>query len=102
MKSTHVYDGQVYDWKTHKHCNKLASRMNMYEYCEEGLTADDFMIAVSEKHSDILMEQIPDTDSPKFGDIISQLNLVIFRHKLWFVIRHFNTIDKKKELTPTL
>ena len=98
MKSTHIYDNQVYDWKTHKHCNKLATRMDMYEYCDEGVTMDDFMETISCKHSDILIGQITEDDRPKFGDIIQQFNWVLFRHKLWFVIRHFNKIDKELEI----
>lgn len=98
MKSTHIYDGRVYDWKTHNHCNKLAHRLNMYDHHDEdGVGMDDFMEHVSCKHGDILIEQIPEKDRPKFGDIIRQFNLVIFRHKLWFVIRYFNQIDKEKE-----
>jgi len=97
MKSTHVFDGQVYDWKTHNHCNKLAHTMNMYDDCDEGVSMDDFREYVSCKHSDILIEQIPEKDRLKFGDIINQFHLVIFRHKLWFVIRYFNQIEKEKK-----
>lgn len=93
MKSTHIHADQVYDWKTHKHCAELATKMDMYEYCDDGLTMDDFMAAVSDKHGDILTGQLP--DSPGFGDIISQLHLVVFRHKLSFVIRYFNKQETK-------
>ena len=69
-------------------------RMKMYDDCDEGVTMDDFMEHVSGKHNDILISQIPDKDANKYGDIIRQLTKVIFRDKLWFVIRHFNKLDK--------
>jgi len=97
IKSTHAYNGQVYDWKTHKYCSKLANRLKMYDDCEEGVTMDDFMELVSEKHNDILITQIPDKDANKYGDIIRQLTKVRFTDKLWFVIRYFNKLDKEGE-----
>jgi len=92
-KSTHVYDGQVYDWKTHNRCAKLATRLNMYEDCYEGVTQDDFMEIVSEVHDDILIRQIPNKDARKYSDIIQQLRKVRFRDKLNFVIRHYKKVD---------
>ena len=33
----------VYTWKSHLHCNEIASRLNMYEDCwDEGVTTDNF------------------------------------------------------------
>jgi hypothetical protein len=88
-KSTHEYDGSVYDWKTHKHCADIAQRLNMYEQCEEGVTQDDFIEFVSNKHDDLLIDIIPDEDVKKYSDIIQQLRHVRFRDKLSYVIRHF-------------
>lgn len=98
LKSTHVNDSSIYDWKTHKHCNKLAQTLNMYEQCDEGVTMDDFMGFVSNKHDDLLINELPfDKEQPrKFSDIIQQLRLVPFYDKLWFVIRYFNRIEKEK------
>jgi hypothetical protein len=92
MKSTHIYDGQVYDWKAHKYCFKLAHTLNMYSECDEGVTMDFFMESVSEKHSDILFKQLPEKGCE---DIKRQLLCVRFRDKLWFVIRHFNKPENK-------
>lgn len=96
IKSTHVYDGGMYDWKSHKHCSELADTMKMYDECDDGLTADDFMEFVSEKHHEILVKDIPEKDCRKYGDIIRQLTKVEFKEKLWFVIRFF----KKNPQTP--
>ena len=94
IKSTHVYECHVYDWKTHEHCANIASRLNMYEDFDEGLTQEGFMEIVNEKHIEILINKIPDKDIFKFSDIIMQLSKVRFRDKLWFVIRHFSKLDK--------
>jgi len=102
MKSTHVYDGMIYDWKTHKYCSELARRLNMYDECDEGVTQDDFMESVSEEHIGILSQQLPRIDSDKFGDIIGQLSKVEFESKLWFVIRYYSKIDKGGEAKQTL
>lgn len=97
MKSTHVYDGSIYDWKTHKYCAKLAHKLKMYDECyyDEGVTMDDFMETVSEKYHDILIRQLPDRDTNDYGDIIRELRNVKFWDKLWFVIRHVNKLEKK-------
>lgn len=95
--STHVCDGRIYDWKTHKYCGQIASRLDMYDNCDEGVTMDDFMEIINDKHGDILIGQIHRKDAKKYRDIISQLTKVRFRDKLWFVIRYYNKIDVDKE-----
>ena len=104
LKSTHVNDGSIYDWKTHKHCEKLAQTLNMYKQCNEGVTMDNFMEFVSDKHSEILRSLLPNNGHhSNYDDIILQLRYVPFYDKLWFVIRHFNRIEKEKLLeTPNI
>jgi len=97
IKSTHKYDGQIYDWKTHKHCAEIASRLKMYDHCEEGLTQDDFMETIHDKHDDILISMIPNDEAQKFSDIIQQLRRVNFRDKLGYVIRHYKKLDKEAQ-----
>lgn len=52
IKSTHVYDG-IYDWRTHADCGNLASKLNMYEDADEGVTQDMFMETVRCKFLEI-------------------------------------------------
>jgi len=41
--STHTQDGSIYSWKTHLHCDAIASRLEMYKDLDgEGLTGDMF------------------------------------------------------------
>ena len=50
-KSTHKHDGEIYNWQTHIDCEYIATKLNMYEDCDDdGLTQDDFMENVFEAH----------------------------------------------------
>ena len=37
-----VCDNQVYTWKSHLRCDKLCSKLRMYDDCDEGVTNEDF------------------------------------------------------------
>lgn len=88
INSTHVYDGEIYDWKTHTYCDKLASDLNMYDDCDEGVTQDDFVQYVSDKHWDVLLMMMDKEDRSKYSEVLSQAGSALFRTKLSFVIRH--------------
>lgn len=94
MKATHV-DDYIYDWRAHVYCNKLSHTLKMYNECDDGVTAEYFQEDVSEKHIDILRNQLPNEGYQKYSDILNQLTKVKFRDKLWFVIRHCNKLEKK-------
>lgn len=95
-KSTHVNDGEIYDWKTHKWCGQLADDLKLYDYCgADGVTQDDFVEAVHSEHDTIMHNLLPDNTDGKYGDIIQQIQYVHFDKKMWYLIRHFN---KQKEL----
>lgn len=95
MKSTHKYDGMVYDWKTHKHCSEIADRLKMYDDCDEGLTQDIFMDIIHNVHDDLLINLIPEEELKKYSDIIQQLRRVKFDDKLGYVIRYFKKLDEE-------
>lgn len=99
IKSTHEFDGQIYDWKTHDYCSKLASKLNMYDDADEGVTQDMFMEIVGEKHDDILIGMLPENEIQKYGDIVRQIRHVRFRDKLSYVLRHFAKQEKEKNKT---
>jgi hypothetical protein len=98
LRSTHVYDGDIYNWKSHKYCSQLADRLNMYDECEfdEGLTSDGFMEIVNETYLNILIDKIPKNLHGECSDIFNQLRCVVFNEKLWYVIKYFNKFDKEK------
>lgn len=99
IKSTHKYDREVYDWKTHKHCSEIATRLKMYDDADEGVTDEIFQETIHCKHDDLLIDQLPfDKEQPqKFSDIIQQLRHVKFKDKLWYVIRYYKKLDKEAE-----
>jgi len=95
IKSTHKYDGQVYDWKTHKHCAEIADRLKMYDHCDEGVTQDDFMETIHCEHDDLMIKLLPEKEQQNYSDIIQQLRRVNFRDKLGYVIRYYKKLDKE-------
>lgn len=97
IKSTHVYDGSVYDWKTHKHCAEIADRLKMYDDCDEGLTQNDFLETIHFEHDDLMIKLLPEKELQNYSEIIQQLRRVNFRDKLGYVIRHYKKLDKEAE-----
>ncbi len=39
---SNVFDGKIYQWKSHFRCTEIADKLNMYDDVSEGLTGDDF------------------------------------------------------------
>jgi hypothetical protein len=98
IKSTHAYDGSAYDWKTHKHCEALAKRLNMYDSSDdEGLTAESFQETVHEEYMEILWHIPPRQIAEQLTVLYDQLRSVHFKEKLGFVIRHYAQVDRDKE-----
>jgi fructose 1,6-bisphosphatase len=95
MTSTHKSDGDIYAWKTHKHCSEIADRLKMYEECDEGLTGDDFQETIHGEYFDLMLNKFTKEDVAKYSDVLQQLRNVRFNDKLWYVIRHYNKIDKQ-------
>lgn len=93
MKSTHKQDGDIYDWKTHDWCQKLSHQMEMYDDAPDGVSQDMFVEYVSDAHDDILINQLPNSETGQFSDVIKQLKCVNWRDKLSYVIRHFNKLE---------
>ena len=45
---TNVFDGDIYTWKNHLRCGEIASELNMYDYCDEGLSGEIFRETITE------------------------------------------------------
>lgn len=93
LKSTHKFDGDIYNWKTHIYCAEIAARLKMYDEADEGVTSDYFIERISDEHYFILSKSFTEEEANKFSNILSQLHYVRFREKLWFVIRHYKKLD---------
>ena len=94
VTSTHKQYGTVYDWKTHKHCSEIASRLKMYDDCDEGLTEEGFQETIHSEYFDLLVTKFSKEDVTKYSDVIQQLRNVRFKDKLSYVIRHYARLDK--------
>ena len=93
MNSTHVDQDQIYNWKTHKWCAKIASAMRMYDDVNEGVTADDFQERIGDKYIMILCDKLDGLSYDNISALSGELSRVPFRDKLWFVIRHYNKLN---------
>jgi len=51
-RQVNKYNGEVYTWKSHPSCTKLASDLIMYDYQDEGLTQEDFIEYVHSIYDD--------------------------------------------------
>lgn len=93
MKSTHIGDGGLYDWKTHKHCNELADILNMYDNVEYwGVDQEQFIESVRYEYKCIMDEMLRESMSDNFELISNQLEYVSFKHALGYVYRHHKAL----------
>lgn len=81
INGVYKYDG-IYSWKTHKSCSEIASKLKMYENCDEGVTTDDFQEFIKHEYS-YLMSNFHNEEYEKPDFIIPD-----FQHQLRFVISH--------------
>lgn len=93
IKSTHKYDGDVYDFKTHNHCDKLANQLKMYDDCDEGLTQEIFEEIIYQTYFDLMLKQFQENEIQKYSEVIQQLRNVRWKDKLHYVIRHYNKLE---------
>ena len=52
-----VNDGDFYVWKSHISCDDLVSKLDMYSWCDDGVTQDDFATEVQEQYQRIMSEK---------------------------------------------
>ena len=62
---TNVLDSEIYTWKTHLSCSLIAGKLDMYDYCDEGVTSDDFWDYINEALYSMPQELIPEKPTPK-------------------------------------
>lgn len=97
MKSTHVFDGQIYDWKAHVKCDYLVHKMDMHDSCDEGVSEDDFNETITEGYFEILIRTIPENLRDSLMKVTSQLRKVELRHKIEYLYRHYKVTDSQIE-----
>ena len=63
---TNVFDGAIYNWKSHLRCEEIAAQLKMYDDCDEGLTGEDFREIITESYYQLRSEDDP-TPLPLFN-----------------------------------
>ena len=69
---TNVYEGEIYTWKSHLRCGKIASELRMYDDSGyEGLGSDDFIEYINNAYYDLIGNlNVPKTDFKERLDFI--------------------------------
>lgn len=83
-RSTCAFDGKLYEWKNHISCRKIASKLEMFDWCDDGVTEDDFRTGIQDEYMHIMSEHHTE-----------EYEAVNFKHppfleQLQFVKRHHN------------
>lgn len=89
QSSSHVYDGDFYVWKAHLDCQEIATALNMYDWCDEGLDADSFREFIDVDFYKIMSEtqnELYESKDYKIPD---------FPERLAFVKQHHLTLKTK-------
>ena len=81
--TVYVYDG-IYSWKAHIKCGEIASKLRMYDECDEGVTMEDFYEYIKEEFKNIWFKK--DREYYKSDKFICPN----FKDQLDFVINHHN------------
>jgi len=74
-----VDGGDFYVWKSHISCGDLVSKLEMYDWCDDGVSEDDFNSEVQEQYQSIMSnkhtEEYESKDF-KYPPFLEQLEIV--------------------------
>lgn len=99
-------DGLLYDWKSHKKCSSIASRLWDYIDPDDGMTADDFHYGCSEFSRAFICPDCPDADDDleckkdecycvdKIYDFLQTHELYRDRREGWWEIWKCKVVDR--------
>ena len=82
IRSVHKFD-IVYACKTHEHCAEIATKLRMYESCDEGVDADAFCECINDEHQELMNRLYPDEAHVKhseFAKFNERLSFVLEQH----------------------
>lgn len=63
-----------YTWKNHLRCSEIASKLNMFDHCDEGVTQEDFVELVQETYKNWFYNN--NIENFKIPDFKTQLDFV--------------------------
>ena len=76
-RSTCVFDGNLYDWITHCECSKVASILEMYDDCDDGVDEDAFREYINEyvyhNHYDNELDDIAKDWQLPYHDLVKKI-----------------------------
>lgn len=76
-------EGTLYSWKSHLSCNEIAVKLDMYDYCDDGLDCEGFKENIRTGYQDIMLSKfIEKFDSKEF-------RYPPFSEQLDFVKKHY-------------
>ena len=83
-RQTCIYNGSIYDLVCHSHCSFLASKLDMYDYCDDGLDGEAFKENIRTEYQDIMQS--------KFSEIYEskEFSFPVFSEQLNFVKKYHN------------
>lgn len=78
LKAVYIYD-DIYTWKSHIHCQQIADKLAMIDYCDEGITDDDFRECINNE----------------FNELFNH-NLNSFEERIELVLNHYGLTPNSK------
>lgn len=76
-RQTCIYDGSVYDCITHEECIKIASKLDMYDDCDEGLNGEEFIDSIQQyvydNHYDDKIDDIAEDWQLPYYDTVKKI-----------------------------
>ncbi len=72
-----------YTWKSHVRCNKIAEELDMFDLCDDGVTADDFREFIMQEYISLQTNK-ENYPFPEFQELLN------------FVCNHHGIIDQEK------
>lgn len=74
------YDG-VYSWKSHLRCQSIASKLNMFDDCDEGVADEDFYEYIKCEYAKLYEKLYPETyETDSIPNFFEQLTFVQNHH----------------------
>lgn len=79
-KAANVYDGKIYTWKNHFACMKIATRLNMWDDVDDGVTENDFQESIQNEYCNLMSKhqnELYESDDFELPDFRGQLKFVL-------------------------
>lgn len=80
-----INEGELYSWKSHLSCNDIASELDMYDNCDDGLTGETFREYIQEEYRNIMHTEFNEIYESK------DFSYPEFYEQLEFVKKHYES-----------